>query len=116
MLLGSHDVKRLRRLLEMELGRGASPRVLLAQLEHAIAGLYSPKGHFSDRELDIAYLAKALDGMESATATANNYNTGCRTSSIAGGEKLWLTRHVLLERVLRLRSHVDLSILDVGLE
>ncbi len=62
MLLASHDVKCLRRLLAVQLRRGAIPSVLIAQVEKSIDGLYMPKGRFEDRDLDVAYLAKALGG------------------------------------------------------
>ncbi|KAH9833218.1 uncharacterized protein C8Q71DRAFT_712933, partial [Rhodofomes roseus] len=65
MLLASNDVKRLRQLLTVSLRNGSSPRYLLAQLQRAIAGVYKPRGpggRFDTRELEIAFLAKALGG------------------------------------------------------
>ncbi|TFK89183.1 hypothetical protein K466DRAFT_611332, partial [Polyporus arcularius HHB13444] len=62
MLLATHDVKRLRELLTVALRKGASPRMLLAQIEKSLAGLYTPRGGFEQRELDVAFLAKSLGG------------------------------------------------------
>ncbi|PIL27027.1 hypothetical protein GSI_10166 [Ganoderma sinense ZZ0214-1] len=62
MLLRSYDVKRLRRLLEVAMRDGAQPEMILAQLQRSIDGLYTPRGHFNQRELDVAFLAKAIGG------------------------------------------------------
>lgn len=62
MLLRSQDVKRLRRLLEVAMRDGAQPDMILAQLQRSIDGLYMPRGHFDQRELDVAFLAKAIGG------------------------------------------------------
>ncbi|THH13601.1 hypothetical protein EW146_g6638 [Bondarzewia mesenterica] len=62
ILLSRNDIAGLRRLLTVVLRRGTSLQKVLNQLERAIAGIYSPRGHFSNRDLDVAFLAKALGG------------------------------------------------------
>ncbi|KAI0739154.1 hypothetical protein C8Q80DRAFT_1112684 [Daedaleopsis nitida] len=62
MLLATNDVKRLRELLAVALRKGASPCTLISQIERSLAGLYNPRGGFNQRELDVAFLAKALGG------------------------------------------------------
>ncbi|KAI9064240.1 hypothetical protein FKP32DRAFT_1649613 [Trametes sanguinea] len=62
MLLATNDVKRLRRLLSVALRKGASPRTLIARIESSLSGMYTPRGGFEDRDLDVAFLAKALGG------------------------------------------------------
>ncbi|KAI0753375.1 hypothetical protein C8Q80DRAFT_1096770 [Daedaleopsis nitida] len=62
MLLATNDVKRLRELLAVALRKGASPRTLISQIERSLAGLYNLRGGFNQRELDVAFLAKALGG------------------------------------------------------
>ncbi|KAH9922494.1 uncharacterized protein B0H18DRAFT_1212572 [Fomitopsis serialis] len=61
-LLANHDVKRLHHLLSVALRKGASPKALIAQIERAITGLYSDRAHFEERDIDIAFLVKALGG------------------------------------------------------
>lgn len=61
-LLATHDVCALRRLLTVAIKNGASVSALFMQLQMAIQGLYSPRGHASKRDYDIAFLAKALGG------------------------------------------------------
>ncbi|KAH9923817.1 uncharacterized protein B0H18DRAFT_934574 [Fomitopsis serialis] len=65
MLLATNDVKRLRELLAVALRNGSSPRYLFSQLQRAISGVYKargPGGRFDKRDLEIAFLAKALGG------------------------------------------------------
>jgi hypothetical protein len=62
MMLGSNDVAGLRRVLGAAHRRGASPAKICALLERAIDGVYKPQGGFSKRDLDIAFLVKAIGG------------------------------------------------------
>jgi hypothetical protein len=62
MLLSKHDVPGLHRLLTVALRNGASIRTVLAKLNQAIAGIYSPRDGWSEREYDIAYLVKSIGG------------------------------------------------------
>lgn len=62
MLLGSHDIPRIRRILTIALRKGASIQKILNVVQSAAAGLYSPRGGFTDRELDISFLVKAIGG------------------------------------------------------
>ncbi len=63
MLLAIKDVKWAGCLLTVALAKGSSPCAVMACLECATVGLYSPHGKFSDCDLDIAYVAKALGGL-----------------------------------------------------
>lgn len=56
------DVKRVRLLLSVALLRGAGPHGVIAQLERAVAGVYTPRGKFGAEDLDVAFLAKAFGG------------------------------------------------------
>ncbi|KAK7026492.1 hypothetical protein VNI00_015572 [Paramarasmius palmivorus] len=62
ILLAKNDVTALRRLLAVALKRGASVHSILSRIEDSLDGLYSPKGGFEKRDLDKAFLAKALGG------------------------------------------------------
>ncbi|KAF8155394.1 hypothetical protein B0H34DRAFT_849557 [Crassisporium funariophilum] len=62
MLLGTNDIPGLRRLIAAALRRGISARGLVLRLEQAIAGAYSPRGGFNQREHDIAFLVQAIAG------------------------------------------------------
>ena len=62
MLLGTHDVPGLRRLLAVALRRGISAHGLVLRLEQAIQGIYKPRGGYSRRDYDIAFLVKAIGG------------------------------------------------------
>ncbi|KAI1795787.1 hypothetical protein LXA43DRAFT_1090426 [Ganoderma leucocontextum] len=80
MLLGTHDVKRLRRLLEVAMRKGARPEMLLAQLQRSIDGLYMPNGRFDQRELDVAFLAKALGGTRLLNALMQSHGFASATT------------------------------------
>lgn len=41
---------------------GASAQEIVDVLQQASNGVYRARGNFSDRDLDIAFLAKSLDG------------------------------------------------------
>jgi hypothetical protein len=62
MKIASNDVPGVSRILEVSLNRGESARALLERLEDAITRVYRPSGHWTPREYDIAFLAKALGG------------------------------------------------------
>lgn len=62
MLIASNEVAGLRRLIAAALKRGTSAQSIAKLIEKAIDGLYSPRGGFSQRELDIAFLVKAIGG------------------------------------------------------
>jgi hypothetical protein len=62
MLLSKNDVPALHRLLTVAIRRGASINAILQQVQKAAEGVYSPRGNWSQRELDIAFLAKAMGG------------------------------------------------------
>jgi len=62
MMLSSNDVAGLCRLLAAAHRRGASPAKICSLLDHAISGLYRPRGGFLKRDLDIALLVKAIGG------------------------------------------------------
>lgn len=62
MLIGSKDIAGLRRLITTALKRGTSPKAIVEILERALANLYSSRGGFTKRDLDISFLVKAIGG------------------------------------------------------
>ena len=62
MMLSLNDVAGLHCLLSAAHRRGASPAKICSLLEHAVAGLYRPRGGFVKCDLDIAFLVKAIGG------------------------------------------------------
>ncbi|KAF9784546.1 hypothetical protein BJ322DRAFT_1195332 [Thelephora terrestris] len=61
-ILALNDVKRLKCVLGVALKRGCSVAAIIIRVEQAIDGLYNARGNYSERELDIAFLAKSLGG------------------------------------------------------
>ena len=61
-LIADNEIVGLRRLIAAALRHGSSPEVIVETIYKAIEGLYFPHGGFSRRELDMAFLAKALGG------------------------------------------------------
>ncbi|KAJ7104870.1 hypothetical protein C8R44DRAFT_807209 [Mycena epipterygia] len=80
MLLASNDVPGLRRILTVALKRGASPQAIYSILERAIAGLFSPRGGFTDRDLDVSFLVKALGGPRLLYALQKSHGLASRTT------------------------------------
>lgn len=62
MLLSQNDIAGLRRLMAAALRRGSSAHTICEVLDRAISGLYSPRGGFNKRDLDIATLIKSIGG------------------------------------------------------
>ncbi|KAF8055441.1 hypothetical protein FPV67DRAFT_1435919 [Lyophyllum atratum] len=62
MMLANNDFPSLQRLLSVALRRGASADSIIQKLQLSLDGLYSPRGGYTDRDLDIAFIAKALGG------------------------------------------------------
>ncbi|KAH6916539.1 hypothetical protein BKA70DRAFT_1502864, partial [Coprinopsis sp. MPI-PUGE-AT-0042] len=79
MLLAKNDIPGLRRLLAGGLKHGASPRVLVDLLERAVKGLRTAKG-FSERDYDIALIAKALGGPRLLYALQKAYGLPSQTT------------------------------------
>ncbi|KAF9791964.1 hypothetical protein BJ322DRAFT_984195, partial [Thelephora terrestris] len=61
-ILASNDVKRLKCVLGVALKCGCSVSAIIIRVEQAINGLYTARGNYSERELDVAFLAKSLGG------------------------------------------------------
>jgi hypothetical protein len=61
MLLVRNNIPGLRRLLAAGLKRGASPKTLIDLLDQAVRRMYSAK-NFLERDMDIAFMVKALGG------------------------------------------------------
>ncbi|KAF6753825.1 hypothetical protein DFP72DRAFT_1069028 [Ephemerocybe angulata] len=61
MHLSKNDIPGLRRLISAALKRHASPRVMMNLLERAVSEFRTAKG-FSERDLDLALIVKALGG------------------------------------------------------
>lgn len=91
MLLATHNVQRLRRLLTVSLRRGASPRAIISRIEDSLDRLYRPRGGFDGRELDVAFLAKALGGPRLLYALAHSYGLPSITT---------VNRHLKIPRLL----------------
>lgn len=62
MMLAQHDIAGLRRLMAAALRRGASAQTICEKLDRAISGLYTPRGGFNKRDLDVAMLVKSIGG------------------------------------------------------
>ncbi|KAK7037056.1 hypothetical protein R3P38DRAFT_2517108 [Favolaschia claudopus] len=62
MLLATNDVPGLRRLLTVKAKNGAGPRAIAKAIVDCMHHLYSPRGGFSARDLDLSFLAKAIGG------------------------------------------------------
>jgi hypothetical protein len=62
MMLSGNHIAGVSRLLSIALRNGASPEAICDQLQQAISGTYRPRGDWTDREFDIAFLVKALGG------------------------------------------------------
>ncbi|KAJ7724109.1 hypothetical protein B0H16DRAFT_1333685 [Mycena metata] len=61
-LIAREEFAGLRRILEHALSRGATPRMLLSMLDRALRKVYRVGGGYSQRELDISFLVKAIGG------------------------------------------------------
>ncbi|EKM80850.1 hypothetical protein AGABI1DRAFT_126893 [Agaricus bisporus var. burnettii JB137-S8] len=62
MLIASNDIPRLSKFLSVSLRHGNSAAAIVNQINHALDGLYSPRGGFTQRDLDVAYLCQAIGG------------------------------------------------------
>ena len=62
MLIASQEVAGLRRLIAAALRGGHSAQAIVTLIQHSIDGLYTPRGGFSNQDLDIAFLVKAIGG------------------------------------------------------
>jgi hypothetical protein len=62
MLLSQHRIGGVSTILAISIRSGASPTAVYSQLQRAIDGLYRPHSGWTQREFDIAFLAKALGG------------------------------------------------------
>ena len=62
MLIASQEIAGIRQLIAAALKQGRSARAIVALIERAIDGLYSSRGGFSERDLNIAFLVKAIGG------------------------------------------------------
>lgn len=61
-IIGSSDVKRLRCVVGVALRRGCSVQAIITRIDAAVLGLYQARGNYSEREIDIGFLAKSLGG------------------------------------------------------
>jgi hypothetical protein len=59
MMLANNDFPSLRRLISVALRHGASADSIIQKLQLSLDGLYSPRGGYTDRDLDVAFIAKA---------------------------------------------------------
>lgn len=61
-MLATNDIPGLRRILTVMARRGASPNALIAILERARDGLYTARGGFNKRDMDLSFLVKSIGG------------------------------------------------------
>ncbi|KAJ3860865.1 hypothetical protein EV359DRAFT_66962 [Lentinula novae-zelandiae] len=78
--LAEYDVSGLRRLIATSLRRGASPSFVFRRLEDCINQMYSPRGNFSRRDYDIAFIAKSLGGPRLLYALQKAFGLPSRTA------------------------------------
>lgn len=62
MLIASQEVAGLRRLIAAALRGGHSAQAIVTLIQRSIDSLYTPRGGFSNQDLDIAFLVKAIGG------------------------------------------------------
>jgi len=62
MLLSQQRIAGVATILAVSLFNGDSPQAIHNRLEQAINGAFAPRSGWTDREYDIAFLAKALSG------------------------------------------------------
>ena len=62
MLIAQHKIAGVSRILSVAIRNGASIESVCVKLHHAITGVYSPKSGWTSRELDVAFLVKAIGG------------------------------------------------------
>ncbi|KAL1727252.1 hypothetical protein EV714DRAFT_217661 [Schizophyllum commune] len=60
--ISENDIRGIRRLFSVALDNGASPHAMLDLLERSVNQLYRPASRFNQRDLDKAFLVKALGG------------------------------------------------------
>ncbi|KIM35830.1 hypothetical protein M413DRAFT_36514, partial [Hebeloma cylindrosporum] len=62
MLISQHKIAGVSRILSVALRNGANIESVCVKLHRAITGVYSPKSGWTSRELDVAFLIKAIGG------------------------------------------------------
>lgn len=62
MMIATNHIPRLQQLIAVALRHGSSAAAIVGQIQRAIDGLYSPRGGFTQRELDVAFLCQAIGG------------------------------------------------------
>jgi hypothetical protein len=73
MLIGSHNFRGIRRLTNLAICRGASPKKIIEMLERAIDKGFQARGGFSQRDYDLAFMIKALGGPRLLYALSQAY-------------------------------------------
>ncbi|KAF8151692.1 hypothetical protein B0H34DRAFT_618278, partial [Crassisporium funariophilum] len=62
MLLSQNKIAGVSQILAVAVRNGASPEAICTRLDWAISRTYAPHSGWSDRELDVAFLVKAIGG------------------------------------------------------
>ncbi|KAF8165171.1 hypothetical protein B0H34DRAFT_830366, partial [Crassisporium funariophilum] len=62
MMLSQNKIAGVSTILAISLRKGESPQAIYSKMENAINGTYAPRSGWTEREFDIAFLAKALSG------------------------------------------------------
>jgi hypothetical protein len=64
MLIASNNIPCLSQLLSVSHRHGSSAKAIAAQIQRAIDGLYSPRGGFTEGDLNVAFLSQAMGGRQ----------------------------------------------------
>ncbi|KAI1781589.1 hypothetical protein LXA43DRAFT_1070016 [Ganoderma leucocontextum] len=79
-LIASHEYVRLTRILNISLTHGLGAPGIARQLEKAAAGVYTPRGHYTEREMDLAFLSKSIGGPRLLHALCKAYGMAARST------------------------------------
>ena len=79
MLIASQEVAGLRRLIAAALRGGHSAQAIVTLIQRSIDGLYTPRGGFSNQDLDIAFLVKAIGGQRLLYALQKSHGLASET-------------------------------------
>ncbi|PIL32256.1 hypothetical protein GSI_05501 [Ganoderma sinense ZZ0214-1] len=79
-VIGSQDYPRLSRILNISMTHGFGPLGITDHLKRAAAGVYAPRGHYTEREIDLAFLSKGIGGTRLLYALCKAYGMAARST------------------------------------
>ncbi|KAI1781848.1 hypothetical protein LXA43DRAFT_958147 [Ganoderma leucocontextum] len=79
-LIASREYARLSRILNISIAHGLGAPGIARQLERAAAGVYTPRGHYTEREMDLAFLSKSIGGSRLLFALCKAYGMAARST------------------------------------